>query len=168
MPCDAVAMVTRVSPSQAKNQMGRALDTILDRLPPTNEQIRKYFEAQCAYFGTTLKRDDRNGHIDHVIAGGGNHLGNLVLACSPCNGDGKREMSGLDFLNLNVRDPALYEDRHTKICRWMIMHPAPSQETRAPAVETKIGEIRQLIDDFGKRCAELRALLQQPADEDAG
>jgi len=161
-------MATRVSPSQAKNLMQRALDTILDPPPPTNEQIWQYFEAQCAYCGSTLNKNDRNGHIDHLIAGGGNHLGNLVLACGPCNGDGKRELSWLDFLNGKVEDQGLKEDRRNKICGWMVMHPAPLQETRTPAVETKIGEIRQLIDDFGKRCAELRVLLQQPADEDAG
>jgi hypothetical protein len=59
------------SPSMAKNQMGRAVDAILDPRPTQSEPIWEYFDSQCAYCGTTLSKADRVGHIDHAASGGG-------------------------------------------------------------------------------------------------
>ena len=47
------------------------------------------FESACAYCRKALDRSQRLGHIDHATTGGGNQLGNLILACSRCNGDEK-------------------------------------------------------------------------------
>ncbi len=143
--------------------MGRALDTILDPPPTSDAPIWDYFGSECAYCRRPLDKKARYGDIDHADADGGNHLGNLVLACPPCNGDEKRETPWLEFLEIKVSDPELRESRRKKILDRMVMHPASSPGVRVPEVEAKVAEIRQLIDDFGKYCAELRTLLQEAA-----
>lgn len=153
-------MPTRVSPSQAKNRMTRALKTILDPPPTSRTPIWEYFAAECAYCGRALDRAARFGDIDHADADGGNHLGNLVLACPRCNGDEKRDTPWDEFLDLKVTDSILRERRRQKIINWMAMHPRAATTIRTPAIEAKVLEIMKLIDDFGTKCAELRVLVQ--------
>jgi len=70
----------RTSVSQAKNVMLRAMHEILDPSPLDDGQIWDHFESRCAYCDLSLDSGGRSVHIDHAIAAGGNHLGNLVLA----------------------------------------------------------------------------------------
>jgi hypothetical protein len=44
----------------------------------------------------------RRGHVDHATIGGGNQLGNLILACSRCNGGEKRDQDWQAFLFLKT------------------------------------------------------------------
>lgn len=144
-----------LSPSVAKNHMGRAVDAIVDPRPTSEDPIWDYFEAKCAYCGTTLSKADREGHIDHATPGGGNHSGNLVLACSPCNGDEKLDADWRVFLNQKVSDPQVRQVRITKIEAWQAMHPKP-EWTPTPQVEAIEAELREMIVAFGVKCAELR------------
>jgi hypothetical protein len=143
------------SPSIAKNQMGRAVDAIIDPWPPSKAPIWAYFEAKCAYCGTSLSKAGREGHIDHATPAGGNHLGNLVLACSPCNGDEKLDSDWRDFLNQKLSDPQIRQIRVAKIEAWQAMHPKPAW---APTLEVEAirTELQEIIVAFGIKCAELR------------
>lgn len=58
-------------------------------------RIRQY-EGRCAYCG----RDDRplvREHVQPLIAGGSNHISNIVPACQPCNA---RKYSRTDVMPL--------------------------------------------------------------------
>lgn len=49
------------------------------------EQLRLELKGKCAYCGNEL---NGGGEVDHKISlerGGTNHIGNLTLACLPCN-----------------------------------------------------------------------------------
>lgn len=81
------------SVSNAKNGMARAVDSILDPWPTSKDPIWDFFGSECAYCGVKLVEGERLGHIDHAAPKAGNHMGNLVLACSVCNGDEKPKSS---------------------------------------------------------------------------
>src|SRR3954468_22776241 len=113
------------SVSAAKNRMARAVESILDPWPASTEPIWDFFGSECAYCGVKLVKGERLGHIDHATSNAGNHLGNLVLACSVCNGDEKRDVDWRDFLDQKVSDPALRQERTWRIERWQTLHPKP-------------------------------------------
>lgn len=83
---------------QAKNVMLRAIREILDASPIDVGPVWDHFESRCAYCDVALDVARRSAHIDHEEAAGGNHLGNLVLACGSCNGDDKRDMPWRAFV----------------------------------------------------------------------
>jgi hypothetical protein len=135
--------------------MGRAVDAILDPWPASKAAIWAYFEAKCAYCGKALSKADRAGHIDHGTPGGGSHLGNLILACSSCNGDEKLDSDWRDFLNQKVSDPQIRQARIARIEAWQALHPRPVWAS-TPEVEAITTELREMIVAFGIKCAELR------------
>ena len=57
------------------------LDVGLVRPPIDVGPVWDHFESRCAYCDVALDIAGRSAHIDHAEAAGGNHLGNLVLAC---------------------------------------------------------------------------------------
>ncbi len=107
--------MVRPTVSQAKNRMRRTVEEIVDPGPRDIDLLWEHFEAQCAYCGKHLSRIDREGHVDHAVAGGGNHLGNLVLACGGCNDDEKRDVSWREFLQYKTLDPGLLSTRQARI-----------------------------------------------------
>src|SRR4051794_4955487 len=113
------------SVSAAKNRMARAIESILDPWPVSTDPIWDFFDSDCAYWGVKLVKGERLGHIDHATSKAGNHLGNLVLACSVCNGDEKLDMGWRPFLEQKVSDPKLRQDRIERIERWQVAHPRP-------------------------------------------
>jgi hypothetical protein len=143
------------NPSVAKNQMGRAVDAILDPWPSSKAPIWAYFDSRCAYCDVVLSKENREGHIDHATSNGGNHLGNLVLACSSCNGDEKRESDWRTFLDRKVNEPGLRQARITKIEAWQGLHPR-REWVLTPEVQAAEKELREMIVAFGVKCAELR------------
>jgi len=111
----------------AKNTIKRSLRAIVDRELSATEKsaIWNHFSSQCAYCGKELSREDREGHIDHLIpttSGGTNHISNRVLSCPTCNGDEKREEDWKSFLNRKIVDPATREARIQRILSWVQMH----------------------------------------------
>jgi hypothetical protein len=115
--------VNRKSLSQVKNLMRRALADAIDPPPGPHAQqaLRDYFENKCAYCGA--EAIPRQGHIDHATRSGGNSLGNLLLACSPCNGDQKREKDWAQFLHEKCgKDQETFERRRQHIQTWMERH----------------------------------------------
>src|SRR4051794_37835293 len=97
--------------------MRRAANEIVDPSPRSVDAVWDHFESRCAYCGVELDRASRMGHVDHAEAGGGNHLGNLVLACGTCNGDAKREQSWLEYLRTRAHGVEL-EEREARIRLW--------------------------------------------------
>ena len=91
----------------------------------------EYFVSACAFCGGNLKRSERKGHADHLVAasqGGRNHIFNRVLACSTCNGDEKLDADWVEFLKLKVEkgdlDEAECARRRKSIEEWQAMHQA--------------------------------------------
>jgi hypothetical protein len=143
------------SVSAAKNRMARAVESILDRWPVSKDPIWDFFGSECAYCGAKLVKGERLGHIDHATSKAGNHKGNLVLACSVCNGDEKLDMDWREFLEQKVSDPALRQERTERIERWHALHPKP-ELAASPEVAAVDAELRAMIVGFGEKCAELR------------
>jgi hypothetical protein len=137
------------SVSAAKNRMARAVESILDPWPVSKDPIWNFFGSECAYCGVKLIKGERLGHIDHATSKPGNHMGNLLLACSVCNGDEKLDMDWREFLEQKVSDPVLRQERTERIERWQALHPKPE----VAAVDA---ELRAIIVAFGEKCAELR------------
>lgn len=113
-----------MTPSQARNAIKKSLKALIDP-KPTRQQIDgiwAYFQDQCAYCGCHLNRSERKAHIDHLIpesAGGSNQLCNLILSCSACNGDEKRELNWEEFLLEKCGgDQKTYADRQARISQW--------------------------------------------------
>lgn len=146
--------------SQAKNRMRRTVDEIIDPGPANIDALWEHFEGRCAYCGGVLSRSAREGHVDRAEAGGGNHLGNLVLSCGICNGDDKREESWREFLRRTTTDDAVFADRETRIQEWL------DENSRAliadsPEIAALRGQIEALVDQFAIDCHELKRLVRK-------
>lgn len=150
--------MTSTSVSAAKNRMARAIESILDPWPATSDPIWDFFASKCAYCGSKLVKTERLGHIDHATAGEGNHLGNLVLACSICNGDEKLDTDWREFLELKISDLAVRQERIELIERWQLIHPKP-ERAASPEIAAVDAELRAMIVAFGEQCAQLRAAV---------
>jgi hypothetical protein len=137
---------------------GTRVESILDPWPARKEPIWEFFGSECAYCGVKLVKGQRRGHIDHATSNAGNHMGNLVLACSVCNGDEKLDMDWREFLEQKVSDWALRQARIERIERWRALHPK-SELTASPEVAALEAELRTMIVAFGEKCAELRAAV---------
>jgi hypothetical protein len=108
----------------------RALQAVVDPEPTKKEicSLWEYFGSSCAYCGLSLKKENREGHIDHLVSAtkdGVNHISNRVLSCSICNGDEKGESHWLEFLTHKVKEPSLFESRKSRIEKWIsLMSPS--------------------------------------------
>jgi hypothetical protein len=142
------------SVSAAKNRMARAVESILDPWPASTDPIWDFFGSECAYCGVKLVKGERLGHIDHATSKAGNHMGNLVLACSLCNGDEKLDMDWREFLAQKVSNAGLRRERTERIERWQSLHPKPGLAA-SPQVAAVDAELRAMIVAFGdaKRAA---------------
>lgn len=117
-----------MTPSQARNAIKRCLKQLMDPIPDDRqiETLWSYFESRCCYCGDPVNRQDRRGHLDHLIPesqGGKNHIWNRALACNVCNGDLKLDSDWDRYLS-RVCSPnqQLYLERKTKIMQWINGH----------------------------------------------
>jgi hypothetical protein len=161
---DAFSMATvkarrRTSVPQAKNVMLRAMREILDPSPLDVGPVWDHFESRCAYCDVALDIAGRSAHIDHAEAAGGNHLGNLVLACGSCNGDDKRDMPWRDFVASKASTDQVAAARVTRIEAWALLHPR-ADTPASPEALRLADEIRALAVEFSVKCAELRAAMK--------
>ncbi len=154
----------RVTPSIAKNHIGRALHTVYDPWT-SNEQINllwAYFDNQCAYCGVNLDKKNREGSIDHILSqaqGGTNAIHNLVLACLHCNGDLKRDMEW----ELYLSDKAFGEihvARKAKIEDWMSMSKGDEQidSESLASLDSIINDAKAAFDLCVERVRELKKM----------
>jgi hypothetical protein len=144
--------------SVAKNIMRRALNDLVDPLPNERKQreLRAYFEHRCCYCGAAAPPG--HGHFDHASPEGGNGLGNLVLACSPCNGNEKRDMGWEEFLRLKCSDPSEHDERHTRIRTWIERHRCDARANE-PEVEAARAAAERAIHAFEAAYNDLRSAL---------
>jgi hypothetical protein len=150
--------------AQAKNAMGRAVAEILDPSPKSVAELWNHFESRCAYCGRELSQAARTGHVDHAEPGGGNQLGNLLLACGPCNGDEKREQSWQEFLRTKATGAA-HAEREARIVAWFQLHPR-SPAADSDEIEHLRNQLASSIDRFGTLCAELKQLVDDRGPKD--
>ena len=104
-----------------------------------------------------MSSQHRDGHVDHAVAEGGNHLGNLVLACGTCNGDEKREQPWQDFLRTKASG-AQFEERESRILEWFELH-ARDPMMQSGDVARVRAEIDVLIKSYAAKCGELKKLM---------
>lgn len=113
------------SPSMAKNIVRRCLWNLVDPGPTKafKEKIWEYFDSRCAYCGDKLERDNRRGHIDHLIPVSSDvHQSRsiFVLACEKCNGYKKRDRDWREFLTTCCgEDDIALDARRTRIEKWV-------------------------------------------------
>ena len=151
----------RYSHAQARNIMRRAIEEIVDPGPTSIDPLWEWFESLCAYCGVALVRGDRDAHTDHAERGGGNHIGNLVLACGRCNGDEKRDTDWRTFLEPKAPDQATFALRERRILDWKAAHPKPVRD-----YSLEVTELRQraesLVEEFRLACTALQDAVKRP------
>jgi hypothetical protein len=149
----------RTSVPQAKNIMLRAMQEILDPSPTDVGPVWDYFQSRCAYCDVELDIHGRSAHIDHAEAAGGNHLGNLVLACGACNGDDKRDMPWREFVATKSSNAQNAAARVARIEAWARLHP-PADKPLPPEAMRVADEIRALAAEFSAKCTALRTAMK--------
>jgi len=144
--------------ANATNIMGRVINNILDPEPTgLRKRLVDYFGASCAYCGAELGPGVK-ACMDHADPGVGNHAGNRVLACSPCNDEEKRDMPWREFLRLKVPDVVLFSERERRILGWLEANDRESIR-RSPAVLQAEAEARAVINEFREKCVRLRQVI---------
>lgn len=123
----------------AKNAIRRCLHGVVDPYPSRKriDELWAYFNSSCAYCGQSMDRKSRQAHRDHLISskdGGGNDLGNTVLACGQCNGDEKRDMGWVAFLRLKNPDAKIFRQRKRTIENWIALN---ADKRRVISAETR-------------------------------
>lgn len=148
----------RMSAGLAKNHIRRALRTVVDPEPNKRAIARlwQHFKSACAYCGRRLDKTLRQGHIDHLVHDGPNHISNRVLACPPCNGDEKREGPWLEFLRKKVSRRGVFLARKKTIETWVAGERA--QEALKFDRELLQGEIAAVVKRFDRAVARLRRI----------
>ena len=140
--------------------MRRALRAVIDREPSASEiaKLWEYFGSACAYCERPLSRGNREGHVDHLISGGTNHISNRVLSCPACNGDEKRDEDWLVFLQKKTLGQQIFRARRNRIESWH--ESTKSQEQSRIDAQVQI-EIDRAISAFDNAVANLRQMRQR-------
>ena len=152
-------IMPKMTAGYAKNTIRRSLRAVLDPEPIATdiERLWEHFHSACAYCDRTLSRANREGHIDHLISAGTNHVSNRVLSCASCNGDEKREGDWLEFLRKKAPDEATFLDRRERIQSWCSTTLTAKQHGLDTSVQV---EIDRVITTFDNAVANLRQLRQ--------
>jgi HNH endonuclease len=150
----------KMTPGYAKNTMRRALRAVIDPEPSASEiaKLWEYFGSACAYCERPLSRGNREGHVDHLISGGTNHISNRVLSCPACNGDETRDEDWLVFLRKKTLDQQIFRARRNRIESWH--ESTKSQEQSRIDAQVQI-EIDRAISAFDNAVANLREMRQR-------
>lgn len=150
----------KMTPGYAKNTMRRALRAVIDPEPSTSEiaKLWEYFVSACAYCGRPLSRGNREGHVDHLISGGTNHISNRVLSCAVCNGDEKRDEDWVVFLRKKTCDEQVFRKRRQRIESWRESTKSQEQSRIDAQVQA---EIDRAITGFDNAVSNLRQLRQR-------
>jgi len=142
--------------SMAKNVMRRSLSALLD--PPASAadqaRLRLHFDGCCAY--CAIRPAPRSAHLDHARSGGGNGVGNLLYACSLCNGDEKRERDWEDFLREKCgANDVIFAERRARIVAWFEANPVRTP-LRTPEIDEALAEAERAIEAFERAYRRLR------------
>jgi hypothetical protein len=148
--------------SMVKNMMRRSVRELLGPRPTPNQEneIWAFFAFRCTYCDKEIARERREGHIDHADPAAGNHLGNLILACSICNGDEKREQHWELFLQAKCQDATLFSERKEKILLWQKAHPIAEAKPLSLEVEAAVERTEEAMAQFEAAFKALRSLVR--------
>jgi hypothetical protein len=143
-----------------KNTMRRALRAVIGPEPSASEiaKLWEYFGSACAYCERPLSRGNREGHVDHLVSGGTNHISNRVLSCPACNGNEKRDEDWLVFLRKKTFDQELFRARRKRI---ESRHEATKSQERSRIDAHVQIEIDCAISAFDNAVANLRQLRKR-------
>lgn len=156
----------KMTAGYAKNTIKRALSAVADPELSDKEiaEIWSFFCSACAYCGRQLKKDAREGHVDHLIPAsspkGTNHISNRVLSCSSCNAYEKGDKPWLGFLRSKTEEqPVIFQSRRKRIEDWM----ARDIASRPAAIDSELltREIGRAIAAFDEAVAQLRQAKTQ-------
>ncbi len=147
--------------SYAKNIIRRALYELVDRSPSKAEvnQLWEFFESRCAYCAQSLKQDNKEGHVDHLLSassGGANHIANRVLACAPCNEKEKLDRPWEQFLRAKCADNRIFATRRTKIREWVEAR-TDGARTVTPKITADVdASVQRIVRVFDSEVARIR------------
>ncbi|QIF04586.1 HNH endonuclease [Roseimicrobium sp. ORNL1] len=113
-------MPAKITPSQAKNFVRRALTAIVDPPPSIQalQQIWDHFDSRCAYCDLELTPGRKQAHYDHLVSKGGNALDNFVLSCATCNEKEKLDKDWETFLETKAPTSEIFGIRRARIVEW--------------------------------------------------
>jgi CRISPR/Cas system Type II protein with McrA/HNH and RuvC-like nuclease domain len=136
----------------AKNIIRRALREVVDRSPSKRDIILlwEFFESSCAYCGTHLLRENKEGHVDHLVAaskGGSNHISNRVLACANCNEKEKLDQPWEQFLRRKNFDRKTFSRRQSKILEWTARSKKRQEDELMEAAEAAAARVAAYFDE---------------------
>ena len=149
----------KVSPSQAKNFIARSLRAVADPHPSGTalHELWKHFNNQCAYCGLKLRPGMEDASYDHLLPNGGNHLGNIVLACGRCNEYEKLNTDWDAFLRKKATTSKLYGERRSRILDWQKFHKRDHSQVNQVLLEQSEDCIRRAVKSFDRELSKLRA-----------
>jgi len=115
------------TPGYIKNMIRRSLREVVDPSPSKSDERKmwEFFNSECAYCGKKIRKENKEGHIDHLIScskGGSNQITNRVLSCASCNEKEKLDMYWEEFLAQKNPDKNILTKRKEKILAWQRLH----------------------------------------------
>lgn len=148
----------KVSPSQAKNYIARSLRAVADPHPSgtTLQRLWKHFNSRCAYCGLELRPGLEQASYDHLVPTGGNHLGNIVLACGRCNEYEKLNTDWDAFLRKKAATPKAYRERRSRIVEWQKLHKRDHSQFNQNLLNEAEECIQRAVDSFERELFKLR------------
>ncbi len=149
--------MAKVSPSQAKNYIGRAFRAIADPHPSAEliKTMWEHFGSRCAYCNLDIVQAPKQAHYDHLVSSGGNQISNFVLSCPDCN-ERKREIDWQLFLQQNCPDSE-FQKRRAVILEWQQyakQHDVTVDPELLERAEACIANVKRV---FEQQLAELQA-----------
>ncbi|HXN06419.1 MAG TPA: HNH endonuclease [Nitrospiria bacterium] len=140
------------TPGFVKNMIRRSLREVVDPSPTKKEEqkIWDFFISECAYCGKHLKKNYKEGHIDHLTPaslGGSNDISNRVLSCPSCNEKEKLKMPWKKFLIQKNPDEKVESLRREKIIKWQRMNQRPAlHKNTLDKIESLSNEVAEFYD----------------------
>ena len=154
------------TPGYVRNMIRRSLREIVDPSPRKNDEqkIWEYFNSECAYCGKKVRKEYKEGHIDHLVSsscGGSNRISNRVLSCASCNEKEKLDMPWEQFLKQKCLSKQTESKRKEKILRWQKTHNGftLSKET-LDKIESFAGDATSYYSEKVKQARNLRKKLK--------
>lgn len=137
--------------AQIKNFVRRSLRELVDSSPNKDAvtTIWAYFANRCAYCDRVLLRENKEGHIDHLVSAsqsGANHISNRVLSCAQCNEKEKLDRDWREFLRSKAPSDEDFRSREARILLWVqsaaAAHPLdPALIAEAAAAASEVNEL---------------------------
>lgn len=156
----------KTTTAYVRNIIRRGLIELVDPSPDKDDVtlVWTHFDSSCAYCGRALRRDAREGRIDHSRAssqGGPNAIGNRVLACGPCNDDEKLDQHWESFLRVKVEADDVFEARRKRILEWQTRNPLADEARHQELTSAALHKAAEVIKVFDEKVRELGLLMRE-------